>query len=411
MKEQRTESGHDTDSLTDMQVMRQSDVYQDWKSLLSWSRITDECEGTSEGRSRRLTVNLLFALYLTHVSLRMGFTSYIVSESYVHWFGNTFVKTGNAAYLVFSGVGSAFAMLCLYRFVAAYQVMKKDDLYYLRAVLSIIDEPNDSLRQRKLKMARLVYVCAMLGCLGYIVTATTVVTYLMYINVHGSASETEQYCWLFWWLIDLASCVAALTTLAPFPATWMLIALSYRLDLLHLSASVMTVKASTPDADADRESVARLIRAITSLSRKAEQVNHSCSPILFVMVLCSLPFACSVMFVTLYSDQIVIAAAYALIGSNMMLFSLMLQAIAGDISRKSESVWKFLPSIARRHLLLHQRMALLKLMEESASDHQPLALYTVTGQRYTITSFLSYVMEVVVHFSLLITFSNYLLQF
>ena len=46
-------------------------------------------------------------------------------------------------------------------------------------------------------------------------------------------------------------------------------------------------------------------------------------------------------------------------------------------------------------------------MEECGSQEPPLALYTLTGQKFTYESFASYMIETTVQFMLLISINNY----
>ena len=60
------------------------------------------------------------------------------------------------------------------------------------------------------------------------------------------------------------------------------------------------------------------------------------------------------------------------------------------------------------HLQLRHRHLLLLVLEDMGCAQQPLALYTPTGEQCTMIAFRAYLMETLIQFSLLISFSSYL---
>ena len=59
-------------------------------------------------------------------------------------------------------------------------------------------------------------------------------------------------------------------------------------------------------------------------------------------------------------------------------------------------------------LSLDQKHELLALIEEHETPAQRLALCTFSGDKYTKTAFLVYLLETVLQFTLIVTFSNYM---
>ena len=355
-------------------------VYSDWSRLMSWCRVTDENEGRDQGRDRRILINALYAAYLLYSCMRLGFMSYVVPDDMYHYFGNTIINTGTAAMLICAGPGLGIAQLTAYRLVAVVQTAN-GDLIYLRTLQAIGRETCRRLRVLKIKMARMVYLFTIAGSIGFMICGTIAVYYFLHLNLQQAKSSFEVTCWSFWFLQDLFVVLAVTTSMATYPAAWMLIVLDYRVDLVSLINRIREERWHSSLALSQPLSVRLTVKSVQSLGKKAEQVNRTCSPILAVMTLAALPVACICMFVTKFSDMVVLQYAYALIGANFTLFAFALQIIAGDVSAKSERVFLELAAMAfnGRNLDLDQRILLLKLMEESESSRQPLAMYTCAG--------------------------------
>ena len=101
-------------------MLRPDNVTGNWQKLLSFCRITDSGEGRDDaGIKRHVRWNLVFAMIFLLAAVRMGFSSYLTPVGYHHVIGNTFMNTGNAAKLVWAGVGIAYTQLSLYRLVCA----------------------------------------------------------------------------------------------------------------------------------------------------------------------------------------------------------------------------------------------------------------------------------------------------
>ena len=148
-----------------------------------------------------------------------------------------------------------------------------------------------------------------------------------------------------------------------------------------------------------------------SLVQDPVRVNTMSSQILFVMVLSTTPIACMCMFVFLYSDNVVFQVTVPIAGSLTILSACSLLAIAADITSKSEKMNDLLCTAAARHCFasvfsLSERRLLLVMMEHASSESQFFAITTMDGQRYTNESFVSYLIEAALQYTLIISFNQ-----
>ena len=67
--------------------------------------------------------------------------------------------------------------------------------------------------------------------------------------------------------------------------------------------------------------------------------------------------------------------------------------------------------LANSHLATGERKHMLQQLDHQSSNGQaPLAVHSCCGKQLTLMSFVAYVMEMVVQFSLVFTISSYLLS-
>ena len=202
----------------------------------------------------------------------------------------------------------------------------------------------------------------------------------------------------------------------PYPSAWMLMVLDYRCDLMHLSQQIRCFSQSAASARQRHleTSINSFTETLIKLVRKAERVNDTCPPILEVLSLCALPMACSCMFVATYAegDTVYVGYFYLLICGSYMTFNFSLQFIAGAATYESDVVVRELTGFACReaHVPVKQHRLLLQLIEVIGSEGQPLAMQTIVGEPYTLTNFLEYLIEVFMEFTLLQTFSGFLMS-
>ena len=104
-----------------------------------------------------------------------------------------------------------------------------------------------------------------------------------------------------------------------------------------------------------------------------------------------------------------IGVALGVCGAAVVVSACILLAIAADVMAKSEQVYEHLSTLAfhQVNLPLDRRLQLLHIMKECASEEQPLALYTMTGEKYTYLAFTEYLMETAVQYTLLVSFAEF----
>ena len=135
------------------------------------------------------------------------------------------------------------------------------------------------------------------------------------------------------------------------------------------------------------------------------------SQILFVLVLRTTPFTCMCVFVTTYSDNLLLQMFLSVIGVAIFLFACSLTATAADISAKSEKMDGILCDAAARQSLasllsVQERQFLLLMMEHASSERQSFAMTTMDGQKYTMESFVSFLIETGLQYTLIFTFNR-----
>ena len=396
---------------------QQDPLYVKWERLLRLSWITGSGEGVSEKR-RQLNVksNTIFAVSLCFSAFRLGYTSYLVSNEQHHLIGNTFANIGNIALLGFAGVGTAYTQWSLFRVVTTWQAAT-GRLSVLQTLSSLLSEQDEGLRRKKRRLAAFIYTLAVMGTGQFALFAHLYHGFLLYLNINHSKDTSEMHWWCFWFLLDMVSCYSCTMTMSFVPACFILQVLDYRLDLSHMISEVRRLL-QEDHMDQEHESVWSrhihdMIQKLHWLSKKARHVNTCWSPFLFVTVVCATPNATIFLFITLYAGEMMVAATYACVGVIQTAFAFTMQAVAGDITAQSETLYQELAMIAaeaRDALSLSDRRLLLLLMEESLSECEPLAMHHVTGEKYTMIEFGAYVMETAVQFTLLLTFSNYLIR-
>ena len=296
-------------------------LFQKWERLMRFACITDAAsEGTDDQdrRRRNIRVNKMLVAWFLLASVRMGYSTFF-THSYHHLYGQTFVHLGNVASMAWAGVGTAYFQWMLHRVVGVWQ-LSTGNMCVMQTISSMTSEPIASLRRQKVQMARMVYMSAISGCIGFVACTSGYHTFLLWLNVQHSSSNTEITCWTFWWTQDMLAVAAAAVTLSLYPAAWILQALDYRLDLMYVSNCMRSL--ATDDHDGDRDPVKESERLdkvtvmMQKLSDKARQVNRSSAPFLFVVLLCAIPMSTICLFIAMYTDQVAVAITYGGVGGG-----------------------------------------------------------------------------------------------
>lgn len=170
-------------------------------------------------------------------------------------------------------------------------------------------------------------------------------------------------------------------------------------------------------------------RMYLNLLATAVSVNQTTSKILFPMVTFTTPFITVCLFISLYSDVWIHNVAVPVLAVSFTIPTLVLQAIAGKLTAKSEQIHKSLVAVlthglhgTRRQpvdkmdgkvseveevsLLPHQQKVILQIMDEVGGEHPPLALYSIEGQKYTMHTFVNYLISLGLNYLLILTFDR-----
>ena len=392
------------------------DVYSNWLRLLKLLRITDENEGMrGEGMKQMIKANIFLASFYLFSCLRMGFSGLIPGLD-DRVFGHTLVAFGNTAPLIEVFTGITVGQAALYRLLCI-RLTLSGDMNILRIIDRLRREPDQGIRDRKVRMACLTHASAVAMTINCFVTALVTLTGLMYINVTSATSSSDIAWWLFWWTQDILLVIACCMTVIAFPLIWLLVALNYRLDLMYMQQRISEVSQCRPhDGQARVDSnwwplFDGIMHQLQQLRRSANDLNRTASPILFLLNICTTPMTTTALFVCLFMDSLILKIGLTMAVSVVIMSSLALQSVAGNITSTSERIHQELACLASRlpqSGKLRQRVRLLLVLEDLSGLQQPLALYTPTGEQCTSLSFAVYLMETLVQFSLLISFSGYL---
>ena len=388
-------------------------VYADWLTLLKRFGITDQDEGDlGSKRWKMMRKNAVYAAWFTFHVLRVGLSNLVIDRDHHVW-GHTFHLSGNTIKLVLMLASVGIAPLLCNRLACVYLVWK-GKLAILQTVKQMDQETDPVLRRRKVTSARLVHSVTLAAMPAMSVSVCIMMTGMYALNVSRSSSQLETTCWTAWWLVDLCMGMSFGPDGFLFPAIWLMTALNYRFDVMKLQQLIDDVgrgrgKESKSEV---RRQVDVILKDTHDLIRHANQVNWSASEILSVQLLFTTPIVSLAVFIAVYSDNVVFRMLMPIAAASYALFSSGLQACAGEITSQSEIVYRRLASLIRGPrsmiLSLDQKHELLALIEEHETPAQRLALCTFSGDKYTKTAFLVYLLETVLQFTLIVTFSNYM---
>ena len=206
------------------------------------------------------------------------------------------------------------------------------------------------------------------------------------------------------------------------PVSWILVAATYAVDVSNLIDCVdQVIKRLRHEAAAggggaavdQHSSTSALLDAIhdrySRLSEQAVRVNDFSAPILFILAMQTAPLVCFALFIVIYSDFLALKLFVPIIAGSFVLLLCTLLSIAASITAKSDRLHRRLAVIAAAPevVSLKQRIRISLMMEVLGSDRQPLALVTLSGERYTCESLMHFVLKTMEHYLLLLTFDSY----
>ena len=370
---------------------------QCWRSLLQTSFI---CDSPDTGhRQKFLLYNILLSSWLLFNGTRVGWSHLFFHENIHHVLGHTFAMLGSVSKLFSLVCGLAFLQLMMFRLLAclwAYMGVVPIDLHRMTSSagtsVALVGET------KEMMAAKLLHAANVAGQVIVFTSAIVIVTGNLVINISVSDNSIQIICWCFWWLFDAIMSVVV-TDLVLFPAIFIMDMVQYRFHLMKVCSEIPVAPASV------------LMAKLEELAKAAHHINHFLSPILSLQTLFTTPLACLTFFMGISADSHLIAIGMPIVAVNLLTFAFALQWFAGHVTATSQQLLcKLTAMLTSSHWATGERMRILQQLEHMSSVWQaPLAVHSCCGEPLTLVSFVAYVLETGVQFSLVLTFSCYLL--
>ena len=197
-------------------------------------------------------------------------------------------------------------------------------------------EQDHELKRRKERMAYMVYLFGVSGGLTYLSTGVLFMTSLFAYNVSLSQTTTEVVFWSIWWPLDILAALTKATSLTTIPASWLLLVLNYRLNIIRLVGRIERLNERSVDQEEGTASkvagVQNIINQVRNLENEAMQINRSSSWTLLVVNVCTTTQACIGLFMGVFTDNALLSAVMSVVAACIIMFSLVMQYVAGDVT-------------------------------------------------------------------------------
>ena len=366
-------------------------VYADWEHLVSLFRLARPAYS--------LTTNVILLVIYTLTVVRIGFAA-LAGWQPAFAFGSSLARSGNTAPFIIALCCSAYSPAPVFRLII--MLLQPRDRFAL--MQAITEGTGRQERQAKIRLMRAVYLLLTAACLMAVVSCEGLMMSMACINVWQSESFMEALAWICWSAQDLAIVGIMSADLVFFPGTWILLALDYRMDLLLLIQEINAAAKAPAHA-----SVQQMSDALERLLMKADILN-AWSGILFFLTLATTATACLDVYIVSHSDNVFFRVLLPFAGVAVVCTASFLMALAGNITAASERLHTSLSSLAcrsRHATSVREKRLLLLMLEETGCAEQRLALYTLTGNKYTPESFVAFLIETALHYTLLLSFSSF----
>lgn len=148
------------------------------------------------------------------------------------------------------------------------------------------------------------------------------------------------------------------------------------------------------------------------LTLKSVTVNQFLSPIVNILTIYALPIMCICFFISIYADIVWFNIIFPFMAVTFAMTTCTLLIIAAMITSKGDRIYVHLMEIAcvnhkNRSLDQTDRLHLQLMIEDLGSEHHSLALYTMTGHKYTTAFLIDYIIETCLEYFLLMTFNQH----
>lgn len=385
--------------------MVSGDIYAAWTTFLTAGYITDANEGTGKKMVEKWIMNLMIFLWFETNALRH--LSLLLLDSDAGWlFGWTWSNIGNTAGLLSFATFLYWTQTAFSRLIVV-SLTFREDVVLLRTIRCMIwRQGNDCKMARKLLLLSVGLSIMSFSCAALMETAAA------FLNLRTAGKSVTALFWLLWYLTDVMTSFVNTYDLLVFPIIWTLLVLNYRTHLSALATMIKNLRTKLVGRRVRRLKARRQFQAIEvryyMMIREAIQTNRLTSRIMLVLMICSYFGVSILLFMFMHTDNIglEILCPPIICGLTMLISAMLL--FAAHVSSITDQIIGDLQSIAGRDaekqvLSYDQRRHLIVLMEGAAS----MALYSVDGHKFTTLSYLLFVIESGIQYTLLITFNTY----
>ena len=151
-----------------------------WLALMQGLFITDDLDTMSdERRWRMIKVNAAISVFFVMHSVRLGCPE-MFGRLPCYVYGNTLVNTGNIKHLIMLLAIVALLQMAMYRLLVLLFLRSRD--MRLVSVLRSIGSDHE-LRNKKLKLAQLVYDSVIISTCIYLMYGLSIETGILYLNL------------------------------------------------------------------------------------------------------------------------------------------------------------------------------------------------------------------------------------
>lgn len=356
-----------------------SDSFLKWENLLRFMYLSGR-----PGRSNKsyVRVNLISAAVLSFEAIRLGFSSLLDDFGVEHLYGHSPVALGSFWKLFGITLGFGFLHVAGYRITFAY--LDPNNLSILKDTVAGMCSRGMILRATIASAVMAAILTDMLYLIFY------------YINIQSSETTIEIIFWSVWTAIDLIVTPQVLATYVIVNCIVCLVMINHWNFCNKFVSRLAVVRAFD---------LKDTITQYTDLKNRCQSVNKLVSPVITCTILFSSPVICILVFlVSQTSDGLQIClASMTVIYSSLTIAAVYLYAKLNSISNQVRSKFANQVLLARS---LRDKLYLLSMMEDLASDISLCGMYAMDGTRYDVLCSAKYFVEIATNYILILTFRH-----
>lgn len=393
---------------------KEGNVYAQWRKLMLMTGY--EAEDAEEKRPVLLITNALFALwYLFNIARHLLTLVTADSADTRYLWGQTLASAGSSAKMLTITAAVADTQCCLTR-LATLRLVWRREAIFLKTVRSIVRSAGLDQRSQSVRTCRYLLWVTLAAWTAIFVNTSVIYSTTFVLSLAESSSTLEVCCWTFWWLMDMWINVTVAADMSIATLNWLLLALHYRSKfefLIQQANWVVQAQRLLPKPGPIGHRIQNIEHSYKDLVVTALEFNRVSGPILVLLLLCTMPFACTAVFVVQFAENHVVAAFVLLAILTPILATLCILYISSGIAHMSNRLNFQLGCISardstQRQLTVKQKWRLLALCEEIASPEPLVSLYLWDGHMVASDSLLKYVIECCLHYTLYITLDRYI---